>query len=83
MRIQKQVEGATQLTEETLKSLESKYFSSGKERKVGDFLLFGVLEKSPSSLELVTFNLEEYNTIYCLSENDDDTKLFPRLKLKQ
>lgn len=79
-KIQKQLSESLPLTEEMLKNLTSKHYFSGRQKEIGDHLLFGVLETDLNTLTFITFHVEEINSIYKVSESET-VGLFPRLTL--
>jgi len=78
--VNKQLENNKVLDTELLGTLKSKTFYSGREMKVGDQILFGLLptyipNTNPQEIDykLVTFHKDEINTIYEITENGNGT----------
>jgi hypothetical protein len=52
----------TPLTQEKIN--ESPTFSSGREKKPGDWLIFGFLNEGDDTVALITLHEDEYGTLY-------------------
>ena len=81
---EKQFEKVKPLTEDVLETLKCKTVSSGREKKVGDFVLFGMEES-----ETLNKEGEIYYTLITLTQDEIEkydvtpTKsMMPKLKLK-
>jgi hypothetical protein len=64
-----QLEQTAPLTQEKLDILKIKHYQSGRPYQIGDIILYGMLEnKEKNDLTLITFNLDEINTLYFIKE---------------
>jgi predicted DNA-binding protein (MmcQ/YjbR family) len=57
---QKQLDKNTKVTQEALDKVEQKTYSSGREIKVGDTVLFAVIKKD-SNVEMIALHEDELN----------------------
>ena len=84
----KQIEENSKATEEVLNGFNNKTYHSGREIKVGDTVLFGLVEenydveKDEIKVSLLMLHEDELD-LYELSERHHPNQFVPLLKLKQ
>jgi len=86
-RLASQLKYNSLVDENCLKQMNKKCFESGRKIKIGDYVLYGFLVTSPPStlsnrmtLKLISFHIEEFNSVYMLSKYDNTTQNIPTLK---
>jgi len=85
-RFSKQLQNNPIANEDFLKQMNIKKFESGRKIKIGDYVLYGMLElpnktteKNRLIMKLITFHLDEFNNKYILSKFDNKTQDIPTL----
>lgn len=78
-KVRAQMFSAKPLTKKYLKTKKTKTYSSGKVMLEGDFLLFGFLEEK-DGIRTISFHMNEFGTLYSLSEKDRDNSILPIFK---
>jgi hypothetical protein len=77
-----QLEQTHPITWEELENLNVKTYNSGREIRVGDTVLIGVMKNSSTTVSMVKFHKDELNTVYKVvdSPNYNDYG-YPLLKM--
>jgi hypothetical protein len=74
-----QLEETTPLTFEKLDDLNLKHYDSGRPYQVGDIILYGLKQTDVNELTLITFHIDEINTLYKVKEPTDISQTIPVL----
>lgn len=69
-KVRAQMFSAKPIDKKYLKNKKTKTYSSGRIMLEGDCLLFGILEENENNAKLISFNINEFGTIYSLSNKD-------------
>ncbi len=77
-RLSTQVLISNPLTNEILEKT-SRTYESGRKKKIGDYVVFGLLELDENNAKLIQFHPDELGTTYKLSDRDKPNNKLPFL----
>jgi len=77
--IEKQLENNVPVDKDNIEKIKTKSFSSGREVKIGDIILYGMVREE-EKITLTSFHKDEIDTLYEVLESNLNDGFLPELK---